>query len=90
MDPKCFYSKKLTYSNSNNDIEISDESVFSDSVMIQIACQLDLRHFKMTLPIVNVLIMMIMIQILFSPQILVQEYQFGKIFNIKMVSMIKF
>ena len=31
MYPKCFYHKKLTYSNSNNDIEISDESAFSDS-----------------------------------------------------------
>ena len=29
MDPKCFYGKKLTYPNSNNDIEVM--SAFSDS-----------------------------------------------------------
>ena len=31
MDSKCFYGKKVTYPNSNNDTEISDESAFSDS-----------------------------------------------------------
>ena len=31
MDSKCFYGKKLTYPNSNNNTEISDKSAFSDS-----------------------------------------------------------
>ena len=31
MDSKCFYGKKVTYPNSNNDTEISDESAFSES-----------------------------------------------------------
>ena len=31
MDSKCFYHKRKTYPNANNDIELSDESTFGDS-----------------------------------------------------------